>query len=48
MMEYIDSDHGDGKPFFAYLAYTSPHWPLQAPQKSFAKYKGVYDRATKY
>ena len=20
-----------GKPFFAYLAHTSPHWPLQAP-----------------
>ena len=33
----------DGKPFFAYLAHTSPHWPLQAPQESIAGYKGVYD-----
>ena len=43
MQEYISADLEDGKPFFAYLAYTSPHWPLQAPQESIARYKGVYD-----
>ena len=43
MMDYIGSDLDDGKPFFAYLAYTSPHWPLQAPQESIARYQGVYD-----
>ena len=43
MQEYISADLDDGKPFFAYLAYTSPHWPLQAPQESIAGYKGVYD-----
>ena len=43
MQEYISADLGDGKPFFAYLAYTSPHWPLQAPQESIVRYKGVYD-----
>lgn len=43
MIEYIDSNHSDGKPFFSYLAYSAPHWPLQAPQGSIAKYKGVYD-----
>ena len=43
MQEYIGADLEDGKPFFAYLAYTSPHWPLQAPQESIARYKGVYD-----
>ena len=43
MQEYISADMEDGKPFFAYLAYTSPHWPLQAPQESIARYKGVYD-----
>jgi arylsulfatase A-like enzyme len=43
MIEYIDSNHSDGKPFFSYLAYSAPHWPLQAPQESIAKYKGVYD-----
>jgi arylsulfatase A-like enzyme len=43
MLEYIDSNHGDGKPFFSYLAFTSPHWPLQAPQESIARHKGKYD-----
>lgn len=43
MMEYIESGRSNGKPFFAYLAYTSPHWPLQAPDESIARYKGVYD-----
>ncbi|CAF3370090.1 unnamed protein product [Rotaria sp. Silwood2] len=31
------------KPFFAYLPFTAPHWPLQAPADLIAKYKGVYD-----
>ena len=26
------------KPFFAYLAYTAPHWPLQAPPEKIKKY----------
>lgn len=43
MIDYIDSNHSDGLPFFSYLAYTSPHWPLQAPETSIAKYKGKYD-----
>jgi arylsulfatase len=43
LIEYISSNQGDGQPFFAYLAYTAPHWPLQAPDASIAKYKGKYD-----
>ncbi|AUW59368.1 arylsulfatase [Sphingobium sp. SCG-1] len=31
------------KPFFAYLTFTAPHWPLQAPKEDIAKYKGRYD-----
>lgn len=31
------------KPFFAYLAFTAPHAPLQAPPDTIAKYKGRYD-----
>jgi len=42
MIRYIKEGHGDGKPFFAYLSYTAPHWPLQAPEASIAKYKGRY------
>lgn len=42
MIEFIDSDLGDGKPFLAFLSYTSPHWPLQAPAESIAKYEDTY------
>jgi arylsulfatase len=30
-------------PFFLYLAYNAPHWPLHAHPYDIAKYKGVYD-----
>lgn len=33
----------DRKPFFAYLPFTAPHWPLQAPSDLIAQYKGMYD-----
>lgn len=33
----------EGKPFFGYLAYTAPHWPLQAPRESIDLFKGKYD-----
>jgi len=42
MIEFIDSDLGDGKPFLAFLSYTSPHWPLQAPAESITKYEDTY------
>lgn len=42
MIEYIDGHRGDGRPFFAYLAHTSPHWPLQAPEESIARHHGKY------
>lgn len=35
---------GEQKPFFAYLAFTAPHWPLQAPAEDIARYKGRYDK----
>ncbi|KVQ07220.1 sulfatase [Burkholderia ubonensis] len=43
LIAYIDSNRQDGKPFFAYAAYTSPHWPLQVPDPWLHKYAGVYD-----
>ena len=30
-------------PFFAYLAYTAPHWPLQVPDDYLDRYRGAYD-----
>ena len=43
MIQYIEEDRQDGKPFFAWLAYTAPHWPLQAPVESIARFQGKYD-----
>lgn len=43
MIEYIEKDRAENKPFFAYLAYTAPHWPLQAPADSIARFQGKYD-----
>ena len=31
------------QPFFMYVAYTAPHWPLQAREEDIAKYRGRYD-----
>ncbi|WP_130803748.1 arylsulfatase [Acinetobacter ihumii] len=39
-----DDEQRDGRPFFAYLPFSAPHWPLQAPQEDIAKYKGQYDQ----
>ena len=39
----IDAGRGDGKPFFAYLAFTAPHWPLHAPDEYIRKYEGKYN-----
>ena len=39
---YIREHKGD-QPFFIYVAYTAPHWPMHALPKDIAKYKGKYD-----
>lgn len=39
-------DHHKQKPdapFFQYVAYTAPHWPLHAHEEDIAKYKGRFD-----
>ncbi len=30
-------------PFFMYVAYTAPHWPMHGKEADIAKYKGKYD-----
>ncbi|EGX88494.1 arylsulfatase [Cordyceps militaris CM01] len=30
------------KPFFAYLPFSAPHWPLQAPKEVADRYQGMY------
>ena len=36
--QYADSE----RPFFLYLAYTAPHWPLHALPEDIEKYKDTY------
>lgn len=43
MLGAIERNRGNGKPFFGYLAYTAPHWPLQVPDAWLDRYKGRYD-----
>lgn len=44
LIDSIDQGKSSGKPFFAFAAYTSPHWPIQAPDEYLAKYRGRYDQ----
>ena len=43
LIEYIRDGLENERPFFAYAAYTSPHWPLQVPDDELDRYRGVYD-----
>jgi len=43
LIEYMRSGLADGKPFFAYAAYTSPHWPLQVIDADLDRNEGAYD-----
>lgn len=36
------AQHPD-RPFFQYVAYTAPHWPLHAHEEDIEKYKGRFD-----
>ena len=42
-IKFIRSAEGsDGQPFFLYLAYTAPHWPLHAWPEDIQRYRGKY------
>ncbi len=43
-ISYIDEQSKSNKPFFLYLAFNAPHWPLQALPEDIAKYKGKYEK----
>ena len=38
----VDDVENDERPFFIHVAYTSPHWPLQAPEEDVETYRGKY------
>ena len=41
-LKFMDEACTAQKPFFLYLAYNAPHFPLQAPAADIAKYRGKY------
>ncbi len=41
-VRYI-KEHDSDDPFFLYVAYTAPHWPMHALEEDIKKYKGRYD-----
>ena len=40
-MQFI-AEHDDRQPFFLYVAFTAPHWPMHAKPEDIAKYAGRY------
>jgi arylsulfatase A-like enzyme len=43
MINFIDRNKFDHKPFFAYLSYTALHDPLHAPKEYIEKYSGKFN-----
>ena len=43
LIEFIDANHGDGKPFFAYVSHQAPHDPYHLPQEWRKRHVGQYD-----
>ena len=43
LIKSIRTNQDDGKPFLAYLAFTSPHDPMHVPEPWLSKYRGKYN-----
>ncbi|KAL2406416.1 Arylsulfatase [Exophiala dermatitidis] len=45
LLQYFEQrdDRQRQQPFFAYLPFSAPHWPLQAPEEDCREYRGLYD-----
>jgi arylsulfatase len=41
-VEYISSHADPEQPYFLYVAYTAPHWPLHAHEADIARYRGRF------
>ena len=42
MIQYIEEGRSDGKPFFGYVAFTTAHFPIQAPSALIDQYVETY------
>jgi arylsulfatase A-like enzyme len=41
---FIGESVDAGRPFFSYVAFTAPHWPLHAPAEDIERYADVYEQ----
>ena len=44
MIEFIEANRGDGKPFFAYVSHQAPHDPYHLPREWRHRHVGEYDK----
>ena len=42
-LDWLREESDADRPFFLYMAYNAPHWPLHAHPEDIEKYRGVYD-----
>jgi len=42
-IDLLDEYANQENPFFMYVSYNAPHWPLHAKPEDIAKYDGMYD-----
>ncbi len=43
-LDFLKDSRSDDQPYFLYLSYNAPHFPLQAPEEEIAKYEKVYEK----
>jgi len=43
-LKFLDEAKNNNKPYFLYLPYNSPHFPLEAPDEDIEKYKNAYNK----
>lgn len=43
-VQVLENQRNKEQPFFLYVAYTAPHWPLQALEPDIQRYKGHYKK----
>jgi arylsulfatase len=43
-LDYLEEYREEEKPFFLYVAYTAPHYPLHVSKEDVAKYRGRYGK----
>ena len=47
-IDWLDEKEKATDPFFLFLSYNAPHWPLHAHTEDIAKYDGIYDKGYEF